>query len=122
LVAEEHTLILIAADEDRDVRETYAMIVDLLVKSGMKKRELKEGRMNGEPTQKKVIPTSIPKGKYLTIPQMAEICNVSVKQIKTWIQSGDIAAIDLPGAVQIVEMGKFTKFPDRRVNSGMNKK
>jgi len=50
---------------------------------------------------------------------MAEICNVSVKQIKTWIQSGDIAAIDLPGAVQIVDMGKYNQFLSKRKPSGL---
>jgi len=39
LVAEEHTLILIAADEDRDVREAYAMIVDILLERRREKRE-----------------------------------------------------------------------------------
>jgi hypothetical protein len=52
LASEEQTLILIAADEDRDVREAYAMVVDLLLECGRKKRELKKSRMRGKPTQK----------------------------------------------------------------------
>jgi hypothetical protein len=118
LVAEEHTLILIAADEDRDVREAYAMVVELLLESRKKKRELKENVMREKPAQKKIIPISFPKGEYLNIPQMAEICDVPVKQIKTWIRSGDIEAIDLSGAGQIVEMGKFTQFLRKRKPSG----
>jgi len=60
LVAEEHTLILIAADEDRDVRETYAMIVDtyamivdILLERRREKRELKEGGMKENQLKRK---------------------------------------------------------------------
>ena len=42
LTAEGDLLILIASDEDRDVREACAMVVDILLDRGRKKRELKE--------------------------------------------------------------------------------
>jgi hypothetical protein len=38
LVSEEHTLILIAVDEERDIREACVMVVDLLIKRAKKKR------------------------------------------------------------------------------------
>ena len=42
LVSEEHALILIAADEDSDVREACVMVIDLLIKHAKKKRDLLE--------------------------------------------------------------------------------
>jgi predicted site-specific integrase-resolvase len=51
---------------------------------------------------------------------MAKICNVPVKQIKKWIRSGDIEAIDLPGAGQIVEMEKFTQFLEKQRKPYLN--
>jgi len=110
LVTEEHTLILIAAEEDRDVHEAYAMVVDMVLERRRKKREPQNFETREDSPRKKIIPISIPKGTYLTIPQMAEICDVPLKQIKTWIRSGDIDVIDLPGAGQIVEIENFTKF------------
>jgi hypothetical protein len=44
---------------------------------------------------------------------MAETIDVPEKQVQDWIWSGDIEVIDLPGAGQIVEMGKFTQFLGR---------
>ena len=45
LVSEEHALILIAADEDNDVREACVMVIDLLVRQAKKKRELLESEL-----------------------------------------------------------------------------
>ena len=110
LVAEEKMLTLIAADENKDVCEAYAMVVDILLKHKRKKRELQKRGDKKDLPIKKITPISLPKGEYFTIPQMAEICNVSIQRIKKWIQKGDIEAIDLPGMGQIVEMEKFTQF------------
>ncbi len=109
LAAEEDMLTMIVADEDRDVREAYSMVVDLLLEFRKKKGKLKKSGMKAVLPQKKITPISL-KGEYLTIPQMAEICNVPIKQIEKWIRSGGIEAIALPGAGKIVEMEKFTKF------------
>jgi len=73
------------------------------------------------PEKKKVAPVSLPEGEYFTIPQMAEICSASGKQIKEWIQKGDIEAIDLPGMGQIVEMEKFTQFLNQHKPSGSHR-
>jgi len=122
LTTGEDMLILIAFEEDMDVHEAYAMIIDILLECGRRKRELQESETKEESAQKKITPISLPQGEYLTIAQMAEICDVPVKQIKTWILSGSIEAIDLPGAGKIVEMGKFTKFLGRQRNSDMKLK
>ena len=79
LTAEEDLLILIASDEDRDVREAYVMIVDILLEREKEKRESQNFEKREELPQKKIIPISIPKGKYLTISQITEMSNVSEK-------------------------------------------
>ncbi len=63
-----------------------------------------------EPSKKRIIPTTIPKGRYFTIPQVAEMCNVTVRQIKKWIGTRDLEAVDLPGLGKIIEVGKLNKF------------
>ena len=113
LVSEEKALTLIAAHENKDVCEAYAIVFDILLELKRKKREPQEKADKKDPLIKKITPTSLPKGEYFTIPQIAEICSVSVKQITKWIQKGNIEAIDLPGMGQIVEMEKFTQFLNR---------
>ena len=114
LTAEEDSLNLIASDEDRDVSEAYAIIVDILLKSKKGKRELHNYKKRGETPQKKFIPISIPRGEYLTIHQIAKMCNISNEKVKEWIRSNDIETISLPGAGEIVEMEKITRFLNNR--------
>jgi hypothetical protein len=118
LVSEEETLSLVAANENNDVREAYAMVAEILLERRKKIRKQQTSETREESSQKKIVPISIPKGNYLTIQQIAEICNISVREITSWIQSGDIEAIDLPGIGKIVEMGKFTQFLNQRKPSG----
>ena len=121
LVSEEKALTLIAVDDENDVREVYAMVVDILLEHKRKKREQQEKGEKKAPRTKKISPVSLPKGEYFTIPQMAEICNVSMQLIKKWIQKGAIEAIDLPGVGQIVEMEKFTQFLNQHKPSGSHR-
>ena len=57
LVSEEHEIMLIASDEDRDLREACAMVVDLLIEFGRKKKvtgkQLQESKV-----QRNVTPIS----------------------------------------------------------------
>ena len=110
LTAEEDSLNLIASDEYRDVSEAYAMVVDILLEREKEKSELQNCEKREELPQKKIVPISIPKGKYLTTSQITEMSNVAEKQIEDWVRSGKFEAIDLPGMGQIVEIGKFTQF------------
>ena len=50
LNTEEDMLILMAADEDRDVREAYAIVVDMLLERRRKKRELPKNETREEPS------------------------------------------------------------------------
>jgi hypothetical protein len=118
LVSEEKTLTLIAADEDSDVREAYAMVVEMLLEREKEKKEPQNFEKREKLPQKKIIPISIPKGNYLTISQITEMSNVSEKQIEDWIRSGNFEAIVLPGIGKIVEKGKFTKFLNQHKSPG----
>ena len=120
LVAEEHTLILIAAEEDRGVHEAYGMVVDMVLERRRKKREPQNFETREDSPRKKIIPISIPKGEYLTISQITELCNVSEKQVEGWIRSRKFEAIDLSGIGKIVEMGKFTQFLNQHKPSDSN--
>jgi len=82
---------------------------------GSKRREMIEDGKREEPSKKRIIPTTIPKGRYFTIPQAAEICNVTGRQIKKWIGTCDLEAVDLPGLGKIIEAGKINKFLNKKM-------
>jgi len=110
LTTQEEALKQIAADEGKDAREALGRVYSLLAGYGSKRRELREDGKREEPPKKRIIPTTIPKGRYFTIPQVAEISNVTVRQIKKWIGTCDLEAVDLPGLGKIIEAGKLNKF------------
>ncbi len=110
LTAEEEALKQIAGDEQREAREALGRVYALLIGYGSKRREMREDEKREEPPKKRIIPTTIPKGKYFTIPQAAEIGNVTVRQIKKWVGTRDLEALDLPGLGKIIEAGKLNKF------------
>ena len=110
LTTQEEALKQIAGDEQREAREALGRVYALLTGYSSKRREMREEGKGGEPSKKRIIPTTIPKGRYFTIPQAAEICNVTVRQIKKWIEMRDLEVVDLPGLGKIIEAGKLNKF------------
>jgi len=111
LTAEKETLKQIATDEDRDARETLGKVYSLIAEHGRKIREGgKEVGTIVEPHKKKIITTAIQKGKYFTIPQAAEACNKTSRQIRAWIRRGKLEAVELPGLGMIIEVGKLNQF------------
>jgi excisionase family DNA binding protein len=56
------------------------------------------------------MPTSIPRGRYFTVYQAAQVCQVTSKQIRVWIRKGELEAFDLPGLGILIEAGKLTEF------------
>ena len=115
LTAEEEALKQITSDEERDARKVLGRAYGLLVEYSRKRREIGEDGKREESPKKRVIPTIIPKGRYFTIPQVAEICNVTVSQIKKWIWTRDLEALDLPGLGRIIEAGKLNKFLNKKM-------
>lgn len=110
LTAGDDTLKQIAIDEDREAREALGKVYGLLAEYGRKIRQAKENGKEEERPKKRVIPTALPKGKYFTIFQVAEICNMTGRQIKKWIRSRELEYIDLPGLGSIIEAEKLNKF------------
>jgi len=117
LTAEREALKQIASDEQREAREALGRVYALLTGYGSKRREMMEDGKREESLKKRIIPTTIPKGKYFTIPQAVEICNVTVRQIKKWIGTRDLEAVDLPGLGNIIEAGKLNKFLNKRCST-----
>jgi hypothetical protein len=111
LTAEKETLKHIATNEDRDARETLGKVYSLIAEYG---REIRERRKEVgtiiEPRKKKIIPTTLQKGKYFTVSQAAEACNKTSRQIRAWIRRGELKAIELPGLGMIIEVGKLNQF------------
>ena len=114
LTAERETLTQIASDEQREAREALGRVYALLIRYGSTRREMREDGKREEPPKKRIIPTTIPKGRYFTTPQAAEICNVTVRQIKKWIGTCDLEAIDLPGLGKIIEAEKLSQFVNEK--------
>ena len=81
LTAEEGTLKHIAIDEDRDAREALGKVYGLLAEYGRKISQAKENGKDEDRPKKRVVPTALPKGEYFTILQVAEICNMTGRQI-----------------------------------------
>jgi len=114
LTAEKETLKQIATDEDRDARETLGKVYSLIAEHGRKIREGgKEVGTTVEPHKKKIITTAIQKGKYFAIPQAAEACNKTSRQIRAWIRRGKLEAVELPGLGMIIEVGKLNQFVNK---------
>jgi len=96
--AEKETLKQIATDEDRETRETLGKVYSLIAEYGRKIREGgKEVGTIVEPHKKKIIPTSLQKGKYFTVAQAAEACNKTSRQIRAWIRRAELEAVEIPG-------------------------
>lgn len=57
-----------------------------------------------------IHPTFIPRGKYFTVHQAAQVCNATSKQIRAWIRKGKLEALNLPGLGMIIEAGKLNEF------------
>jgi hypothetical protein len=88
LTAQEEALKQIATDDDREAREVLGKVYHLIAEYGRKVREAKKDGKVVEATKKKIIPIALPKGKYFTVSQSAEICNATSRQIRAWIWTG----------------------------------
>jgi hypothetical protein len=53
---------------------------------------------------------AIPRGKYLTVAQVAEICGVKEKTVSTWLKEGLLMGLNLPGLGQIIEEKQLEQY------------
>ena len=105
----------IASEEGKDAREALGKVYGLIAEYGRKIREgRKEVETIIEPRKKKVIPTTLQKGKYFTVPQAAEACNKTSRQIRAWIRRGELEVVELPGLGMIIEAGELNRFVNEK--------
>ena len=115
LTTQEEALKQIAGDERKDAREALGKVYGLIAEYGRKIREgRKEVETIIEPRKKKIIPTTLQKGKYFTVPQAAEACNKTSRQIRAWIRRGELEVVELPGLGMIIEAGELNRFVNER--------
>jgi hypothetical protein len=115
LTAQEEALKQIATDDDREARDVLGKVYRLIAEYG---RKIREGRKEVgavlESHKKKIIPTTLQKGEYFTIPQAAEACNMTSRQIRAWIRKGVLEAVELPGLGLIIEAETLAKLIYKR--------
>lgn len=119
LSAQEGSLKHISAYDKEDAKQAINKVFQLIAAYGRKVRERKGDRERIETREPKIIPTSIPRGRYFTVYQAAQVCDVTSKQVRAWIRKGKLEAIDLPGLGILIEAGKLNEFRDRK-NSESN--
>jgi hypothetical protein len=110
LSAQKSLLKSISSYDEKEAREVLSKVYRLIAAYGRKVRERKGDRELIENREPKVLPTSIPRGRYFTVYQAAQVCHATSKQIRAWIRMGKLEALDLPGLGIIIEAGKLTEF------------
>ena len=107
-----HKILLehISICDQEDAEDALRTVFRLIAAYGRKIRKRKKESHRVENPQPKVIPISIPCGRYYTIHQAALICNATSKQIRAWIRKRKIDALDLPGLGIIIEAEELHPF------------
>jgi len=119
LSTREGSLKRISVYDKENAKQALNKVFRLIAAYGRKVRERKGDRELIENSEPKIIPTSIPRGRYFTVYQAAQVCQVTSKQIRAWIRNGKLEAFDLPGLGNIIEARKLIEFLDRK-NSESN--
>jgi hypothetical protein len=114
LSEQESLLKRISSYDKEDAKQALNKVYLLIAAYGRKVRERKGGRELIENREPKIIPTSIPRGRYFTVYQAAQVCHATSKQIRAWIRKGRLEAFNLPGLGIIIEAGKLNEFLDQR--------
>ncbi|MBI5943638.1 MAG: hypothetical protein HY864_04660 [Chloroflexi bacterium] len=110
LTARESLLERTSSYDKKEAKEALNKVYRLIAAYGRKVRERKGDRELIETRELKVIPTFVPRGRYFTVYQAAQVCHVTSKQIRAWIRKGKLEALNLPGLGIIVEAGKLNEF------------
>ena len=100
----------IAICDEEAAKDALRAIFPLIAVYG---RQVREGKKDNKPTEitkTSIHPTFIPRGKYFTVHQAAQVCHATSKQIRAWIRKGKLEALDLPSLGIIIEAGKLNDF------------
>ena len=100
----------ISLHDKEDAKEALSKVYQLIAAYGRKVREGKKSDKPIETTKPNILPIFIPRGKYFTVHQAAQICHATSKQIRAWIRKGKFEVFDLPGLGIIIEAEKLTEF------------
>ena len=97
------------AERKRILGQAYSMIL-----SWGKQREQSSSSIKKSITKKSVsVPRSavtIPRGKYHTIAQVADICGVKENIVNSWLKKGLLKSLDLPKLGKLIEEKELAKY------------
>ena len=103
----------IIAKENEERSRILGKVYSLIL-SWRREKKAKEGLITPEIKQEPKPPVndgiSIPQGKYYTIAQVAELCEVTVRSVTTWVKKDKLHGIDLPGMGLIVDDKELARF------------
>lgn len=104
----------LASRDNEEAEDAVRTVFRLIAVYGRKVRERKKVDQPVAIPTPKILPTFIPRGNYFTVPQAAQICNATSKQIRAWIRKGKLKALDLPGLGLLIEAEKLHQFMHRK--------
>ncbi len=96
--------------DEEAAKDALRSIFRLIAVYGRHVREGKKDNKPAETTKSSIHPTFIPRGKYFTVFQAAQICHATSKQIRTRIRKGKLEAFNLPGLGVIIESDELHQF------------
>lgn len=96
--------------DKQDAEEALGKVYRLIAAYGRKVREGMQSMKFSEISKRQSPPTTLPKGSYFTVSQAAQVCGATSKQIRAWVRTGKLEAIELPGLGIIIEIGKLNEF------------
>jgi hypothetical protein len=112
------TIEKLAEIESAEARERLGKAYKMILEWGRERmeRQAANGETNKQPVspvEKKVMPTSIPAGQYFSIDQVAEICRITPKGVKKWVEKGHLLSITIPGVGMLVELQELNHFLEK---------
>jgi hypothetical protein len=104
----------IANRDNEEAEDALRTVFRLIAAYGRKVRERNKVDKPVAITKPNILPTFIPRGSYFSVPQTAQMCNATSKQIRAWIRKRKIDALDLPGLGIIIDAEKLHQFIHRK--------
>jgi len=116
----EATLQTIVQAEEAERREVLGRVYSLILSWGEERKKkvvsLERNKVAVERNAVSNGAVAIPRGKYLTIAQVAEKCSVKERTVSVWLKNGLMKGLNLPGLGQIVEEKEIEKYLAKKRN------
>jgi len=97
LLENEDSLQQIALAEEEDRRKRLSQVLEILMKA-------EEDEPVEKTTPPRIVPVSIPVGKYLTVAQIAEYCKETTRKINNWVDKEEIPYLELPETGRLIRL------------------